>query len=314
MRHIPPRTRIKIRQILLLAHLDKEKSLLRAADAVGITQPAASKLLHELEEGLGVSLFTRHARGVEPNAFGEILLRHAHSVLSEIHQAQEEVAALKRGDRYRVAIGSVLSPSVSLLPKALNLLRQRHPEMIVHLEVDTSRSLMDKLLKGQLDIVIGRTIDPDRVHDLSVEMVAEELHCLICGTNHPLTKMSFFDIKDLVAFTWVMPFSESILRERLNAMFAKRGVRFPKSVIEASSIPLITSFIQNSDALVALPIEVVKPYVDAGMLKILPIDLGITLDAYSILTRRNHIMSDDAKEALVAIRESCNLQKGKPVA
>jgi len=46
----------------------------------------------------------------------------------------------------------------------------------------------------------------------------------------------------------------------------------------------------------------------------LPIDLGITLDAYSILTRRNHILSDDAKEALVAIRESCNLQKEKPVA
>jgi len=303
----PLRTRIKIRQILLLAHLDNERSLLRAANALGISQPAASKLLSELEEGLGVSLFTRHARGVEANAFGEILLRHAHSVLSEIHQAQQEIAALKRGEKYRVAIGSVLTPSVSLIPHMYNFLRQRHPEMLVHLEVDTSRLLIDKLFKGQLDIVVGRTIDLDRVHDLSVETLAEESHCLICSINHPLTEMSRLEIKDLVDFSWVMPFEESLLRERLNAMFATRGIRIPRRIIEATSIPLIVSLIQNSEALVALPSEVVKPYTDAGMLKILPVNLGISLDAYSILTRRNHTLSDDASNALIALRESYRL-------
>src|SRR5262245_16362840 len=88
------RSRLKTRQIVLLAHLDEERSVLRAAEAAGMTQPAASKLLGELEDALGVRLFERHARGVQPTWYGEILVRHARSVLAELSRAQEEIAAL----------------------------------------------------------------------------------------------------------------------------------------------------------------------------------------------------------------------------
>src|SRR5436305_2022769 len=89
------RSRLKMRQIALLAHLDEERCVIRAAQAIGMTQPAASKLLREIEDALQVRLFDRHARGIVPTSCGEILVRHARSILSEIHVAQQEIATLR---------------------------------------------------------------------------------------------------------------------------------------------------------------------------------------------------------------------------
>jgi len=303
----PVRTRIKTRQMVLLAHLDRERSLLHAAAAAGMSQPAASKLLRELEEALGVPLFERHARGVEPTGYGEILMRRAHAVLSEIRSAQDEVQSLKRGERYRVAIGSVMSPGTDLLPKALTLLEQRHPQMIVSVEMDTSRPLVNKLLEGRLDIVIGRILDPDTAHMLAFEVLAEEPHSLIARVGHPLSRRHRLGIEDLVDFTWVLPLRESILRERLNAMFLHRGLRLPARVVETSSVPMITNLLRRSDMLVALPEDLVRPYCDAGMLCVLPINLNVRMDAFGIITRRGYALSPDSQEALRAIQEAARL-------
>jgi DNA-binding transcriptional LysR family regulator len=282
----PVHTRIKTRQMLLLSHLDRERSVLRAADAAGMSQPAASKLLRELEEAMGVALFERHARGVEPNAYGEILMRRAHSVLSEIRLAHEEVEALKRGERYRVAIGSVMSPGTDLLPKALSLLARRHPQMVVSVEMDTSRPMVAKLLDGQLDIVAG----------------------------HPLSRRRRLRVEDLVDHAWVLPPAESILRERINAMFLQRGLPLPARIVETSSVPMITNLLRCNDMLVALPEDVVRPYCSAGMLQVLPIELNVRMDAFGIITRRGHALSRDAEEALHALREAARAVYGRRAA
>lgn len=222
------------------------RSLLHAAEAAGMSQPAASKLLRELEEALGVPLFERHARGVEPTAYGEVLVRRAHAVLAEIRSAQDEVRALQRGERYRVAIGSVMSPGTDLLPNALALLEQRHPRMVVSVEMDTSRPLVTRLLEGRLDIVIGRILDPDSAHMLAFESLAEEPHSLIARAGHPLSRRRRLGVEDLVDYTWVLPPRDSILRERLNAMFLQRGLPLPARVVETSSVPMITNLLRRA--------------------------------------------------------------------
>src|SRR5215472_14770023 len=66
------RSHLKTRQLALLVHLDEQGTLARAAAAAGLTQPAASKLLHQVESNLEVKLFERHARGMAPTCYGEI--------------------------------------------------------------------------------------------------------------------------------------------------------------------------------------------------------------------------------------------------
>jgi DNA-binding transcriptional LysR family regulator len=299
-----PSARIKTRQLVLLTHLDRERSVLRAAEAVGMSQPAASKLLRELEEFLGIRLFERHARGVEPTPYGEILVRHAHSVLAEIRRAQEEIDALKQGRLHRVSIGTVMSPGTDLVPMAVSLLEQRHPQMIVSVEMDYSRPLVAKLLEGRLDIVIGRILDPGDAAQLQFEALAEEPHRLIARPKHPLARQRKLSVGDLVEHTWIMPPAESILRERLNAMFLQHGLGLPQKIVETSSLPMITNLLRRTDMLVALPEEVVHPYCSAGMLIALPIDLGVRMDSFGIITRRGHGLARGAAQTLAALREA----------
>ncbi|MGH8270062.1 MAG: LysR family transcriptional regulator, partial [Steroidobacteraceae bacterium] len=122
-----PRPQLKTHQLAFLVHLDEERRLARAAAAAGLTQPAASKLLRQIEETLDVRLFERHARGVAPTRYGEILVRHARLALSEIGLAREELAALKAGRTGNAALGSIVEPGANLVPAAVAMLKQRDP-------------------------------------------------------------------------------------------------------------------------------------------------------------------------------------------
>src|SRR5688572_398872 len=117
------RLRLNARQIAFLVKLDEERSVLKAAEAIAMTQPAASKLLRCFEETLEVKLFERHARGVVPTRYGEIHIRRARAMLSEMNLAQEEIVALKRGSSGRVSIGTVISPGTNLVPMAVKLVK-----------------------------------------------------------------------------------------------------------------------------------------------------------------------------------------------
>ncbi|MDP3762240.1 MAG: LysR family transcriptional regulator, partial [Ramlibacter sp.] len=109
------RLRIKSRQVMLLDALDEHRNLRRAAAAIHTTQPAATALLQQLEEGLGVVLFERHSRGMEPTVYGEVMIRYARGVLHDFAHAGDEMAALAAGAAGLVRIGSVMGATPVLL-------------------------------------------------------------------------------------------------------------------------------------------------------------------------------------------------------
>src|SRR5262249_23492075 len=146
------RSQLKIRQLKFLVHLDEERRLARAARAVGLSQPAASKLLRDIEFSFGVKLFERLARGVAPTCSGEILVRHARQALSELRLAHEEIAALKSGLSGQTTIGAVVNSAASLLPLAVARMKQRHPDVRINIELDCSGPLVHRLLEGRLDL------------------------------------------------------------------------------------------------------------------------------------------------------------------
>ena len=169
-------TRLKTRHLLLLIHLYEQRSVLRAAEAANMTQPAASKLLAEMEDLLGVTLFDRHARGVEPTWYGQVLIRRARAALSEIGRAHDEISALRSGRTGQAAIGTVVNPGTTLVPQAIAAVKREFPDILIKVEMDYSRPLVARLLDGQLDIVIGRIMDSDNSAELDFEPLADEPH------------------------------------------------------------------------------------------------------------------------------------------
>src|ERR1700744_6681871 len=101
------RARLKTRQLLLLARMGEEGNGPRAADLLGMTPPAASRLLKELEDMLGVSLFDRTPSGMHATLYGEVMIRHARMVLSNLSHAHDEISALRAGLTGQVRIGVI---------------------------------------------------------------------------------------------------------------------------------------------------------------------------------------------------------------
>lgn len=294
--------RLKTRQLALLMHLDDRRSILRAAEAANMTQPAASKLLAELEDTLGVALFVRHARGVEPTWYGDVLVRHARNALMELRQAQEEIADLKAGVTGHASIGTVVTSATSLVPMAVAELKAKSPRILVNIAMDFSEALVRQLLAGKLDIVVARIYHPEGLAELNFEPFGEEPHAMYARASHPLVRKRGLGLTDLVGQTWVLPPRGNVLRDRLTVLFLEERLELPKQVVETASLPVIISLLQLSEMVSALPSEVVRPYCESGVLKRLPIKLDLGLGEAGIITRRDQALSPGAQAMLGALR------------
>ncbi|MBN3792216.1 LysR family transcriptional regulator, partial [Burkholderia sp. Ac-20353] len=180
------RTRLKTRQLLLVVALADEGGIHRAAAALNITQPAASKLLRELEETIGAVLFERLPRGMRPTLYGDALIRHARAALGSLDQAREELAALKAGHLGHVAVGAITSPGLRLVPPAVAAVKGTHAGVHVSIEIDTSNVLLERLAQDKLDIVLGRlSAEHDKLH-LRYEPLTGEPVAAVVRPGHPL--------------------------------------------------------------------------------------------------------------------------------
>ena len=306
------RSHLKTRHLVLLVELGRHGSIMHAAEAANLTQPAASKLLGELEHALGVLLFDRLPRGVAPTWYGQIMIRRAGAALAEMDAAHQEVMELLSGLRGRVDVGSVLTPSASLIPEAVSLLKQRQPRVLVSISVETSKILVQRLRSGELDVVVGRILDTDAAAELNFEPITDEPHSLVVRTGHPLAGRTDLDLEELVHQGWILPPTGSILRDRLTALFLSQGLEPPAETVETLALPVIANLLIGSDMVVALPQELVLPYLQTGLLTVLPFDLGLRMDLYGIITRRQHQLSPGAEAMLATLREVAALRYPNP--
>ncbi|HZX25690.1 MAG TPA: LysR substrate-binding domain-containing protein [Telluria sp.] len=305
------RSHLKTRHLVLLVELGRHASILQAAEAAGLTQPGASKLIGELEHALGVPLFERLPRGVVPTWYGKVLIRRAGAALAEMDAAHQEVMQGMAGVGGRASVGSVLTPSMSLVPQAVKLVKDLNPRIEIMVSVDTSKVLVERLRAGELDIVVGRILDPAAAAELHFEPLADEPHVLIVRAGHPWLARADLSLADIAGGAWVLP-SAGRLRDQLMALFIARGLELPHDIVETSALSLIPRLLADSDRVVALPPELVRSHLDAGHLAILPMDVGLRADVYGIVTRKRHHLSPSAHAMLEALREAGGLNPPTP--
>lgn len=294
---------IKMRQLQLLSELRETRSVLRAAETLGMSQSAASRLLSSLETEIGVPLFVRHARGVVPTAYGEVVTRRALSALAELRRAAAEVRDLARGHRTPLSIGCLLSQSSNYLPAALLELTQRAPEIIVQTEVDRSRPLIEGLMQARFDMVISRVRDASLEPDLVFEPLVAEPIRVFARPRHPLARKRKLTLHDVAQYKWILPPVHTDMRARLDALCAQHGLPMLNGLVETWSVSIILGMLRRSDALVALPGDFALPYCDDGSISVLPVDLGVRAEKVGLITRRHHQGSPALRQALEVFRQ-----------
>jgi DNA-binding transcriptional LysR family regulator len=291
---------------LLLIAIGDEGNIHRAAELLKVSQPAASKLLKDLEDALGVTLFERLPRGMRPTWYGEALIRHARMAVFNLTQAGTELEALKTGRSGEVTIGAIISPALSLLPDAVAIVAREQPDLRIQLVVESSDILLARLTENKLDIMIGRLFETDDKRNLSYERLADEPVCAIARSDHPLLGHAALTLAHLEEAPWIVPPMGSVLRHRFELMFREAGLGAPRHLIETSSILFMTKMLQQSDFVAVVPTEVGRYYAYYGMVAILPIELSCTMDAFGIILRKDSLLSPAAKVVLRALHTAAS--------
>jgi DNA-binding transcriptional LysR family regulator len=296
------RARLKTRQLLLLVALAEEGNIHRAAQVLNMTQPAASKLLKDLEDVLEVSLFDRLPRGMRPTWYGETMIRHARAALASLNQAHDEVSALKAGRQGQASIGAITTPGLTLLPPAVAIVKRDRPNLRISIDIETSAVLLERLEQGKLDIVVGRLFAEHDKSKLRYEALTEEPVLALVRPDHPLLSVAGLTLRDVVGAGWIVPPAGSVLRHRFDLMFQEESLAPPINVIESAALLFITSMLQQSDTLAVLAADVARYYAAHGIGAVLPLAMHCKMDNFGIITRTDRVLSPAAKVMMAALK------------
>jgi len=289
---------------MLLTAICDEGNIHRAAEVLNMSQPAASKLLKDLEDMLGVSLFERRPRGMQPNWYGETLVRHARIALSSLREAGHEVEALKAGLSGHVSLGAITGPALTMIPPALAAVARTAPNLRVELHVESSDVLLEQLVDSKIDIMIGRLFERADKIDLQYERLAEEPVSAVVRPGHPLLDGGSLTLASLAKRSWIVPPHGSVLRERFDRMYREAGLSPPSQLIETASLLFVTRMLEQTDFIAVVPTEVARYYETYGLVAILPIELSCTMDAFGIILRKDWLLSPSAMILLRALKSS----------
>jgi DNA-binding transcriptional LysR family regulator len=161
-----------------------------------------------------------------------------------------------------------------------------------------------KLLQGELDMVVGRVLDCARADELVYEpLAADEPHAVIASAEHPLAGRKELQLVHLIGQPWILPPTLSLVRGKLTDMFVQHGLSRPTNIIETDCLPVITSLLQQSNMVVALPEEAVQSCLKAGILTVLVRNLPLDVGAFGLITRRHHKLSPGAQVMLSTLRK-----------
>ncbi len=299
---------LKLGHMRLIVALGEHAKVSAAAHVLNISQPAASRMIAEMENILGVELCQRLPRGIALTPAGQALARRARTVLLEMREADREIADLKSGKGGSVFLGSVTAPAIELAVPAIQRIRERHPRLEINIQVETSNVLARELLASRHDFIIARIPDDLNPRLFESKVIGIEKACLIVRRHHPLLGRAHVPLESLAAFDWVFQPAGTLLRRTIESIFISRNAALPERILNTSSLLLTMVMVAQSDAIASVSVEVANFIRSdqglAGAIEILPVDFEIVVQPYSLITAKNRLLSPAAKMLYREIEES----------
>ncbi len=292
---------LKPSQLRLMAALSEAEGLGRSADRIGISQPAASRLLAEMEDLLGLRLHERQGRGLRLTQAGEALARRAARIQIELTDAAREVAEAATGKAGTIRVGAVTGPALSMVMPAILDLQETYPAVHVEVTVATSVLLCDQLRDGSLDFVLARPGATDTMLDARV--IGDEPLSVAVRRGHPLLLRPRIRVGDLLGYDWILGPDDTLLTQSVMARLAELRLPLPRRRISTSSFLFTLALLNQTDAIAPLAKPVVESFSGNPSMPFVavPINLGFTVTPFSLVTRIGSKLTPSAQRLADAI-------------
>ncbi|PQO24065.1 LysR family transcriptional regulator [Rhodobacteraceae bacterium WD3A24] len=296
--------RIRLRHLRFFAAAARHRSITRAADQLNTVQPSVSRTLGELEEIIGKPLFERSRRGLVLTAAGETLLHFVDMGLAQLSEGVAQSAG--RGAGRVVALGMLPNVASALVPQVVERFKQTDPRTVVRLHTGTGDEMLRMLRAGEIDFIIGRLMDDERIHGLNFDHLYDERLAFACRVGHPLAGGEVLTFDRIGAYPVVIPLPGTIIRMELNRFLTQIGAEDFEDAIETISFEFARTYAFRTDAVVIMPYGALKPDIAAGMLALLDVGEGYLVGPVGMTHVPGRELSMPARRLMDLFREAEN--------
>lgn len=267
-------------QLQALIAVTETENFTLAALRLRLAQPTVHRATTTLENAAGVVFFQRTAHGLISTRAGLQLAQAARLALSEMDQAEAELATLNGREVGRIVIGALPLSRSGWLPKAILSFRKTRPRFPFQVIDGRYDELLLELRRGEIDMMLGALRLPSPIEDIHQERLFNDEVVIVARRNHPLLGKVKPGYEDLLSYPWVMPRRSTPMRGVLDAYFADRA---PSDVAETSSVIMMREMLRESDYLGGL--SRMQAVVESAVLAILPLTVPNAMRPIGITTR-----------------------------
>jgi len=303
-------SRIKLRDLSVLMAIADSGSMAKAAARLGISHPAISKTISEIEAELGVRLLDRRSQGAELTAHGEVLRRCGINIFDEMQQGLRSLDYLSDPNSGEVRLGCTDIILNSLVPPIVQKFCKAHPGVQLDVKLaNPGEDQIQQLRERRIDLLMTRATGPQ--DDFNSKALFEEPFVFVVGENSKFALSRRTALKDIIHCNWVLPPYNSAPGALIVAVFEANGHSPPKPLVKTIAIQFTVSLIASGEFVGILPRSVAALNARAG-LRILPIkSLGPRISA-EIVCLKNRTLSPAVNAFIRCAREIATPVVRKP--
>ncbi|KAA1014573.1 LysR family transcriptional regulator [Paraburkholderia panacisoli] len=302
-------TRLRFRHLQLLDALGRTHNLRIAAEQMLITQPAATKILSDIESMFGAQLFERLPREMRPTDLGALSVRYATTAVADLGKFVSEFSTLRDGGYGHLTVGAISASAAQVVTTGIKEIRQQRPKLVIKLVEQSSDQLAIWLEERKLDVMVGRLTESRHKVLFDFEVLSGEPVWVVVGQHHPLLQQQRLELADLGAWPWILYPQATAIRQLFDETFTGAGIPAPVGMVETPSIFSTLELLQATDMISLQPRAAVEKYVRKGLLGHLPVPIKRTMTSYGIVTRKYELPSQPMQE-FIAILRSVAVQVG----
>lgn len=293
--------RLRLRHITTFLEIAQAGSIVAAASRLGVTQPAVSKTLRELEDILGQPLFDRSGRRLRLNTVGQGFQKQAGSAMTTLARATLPMAGQAQA---RLTIGALPTAATRLVPQAAIRFRATHPHCMIRVSTGPNWLLLSQLREGRLDLVVGRMADADRMEGLSFRQLYTEDVVAVVRRDHPWGDR--LDLAGLAEAALILPPPGAVIGPLVRSYLRSVGVADPVPAFETVSLAFARQILRATDAIWFISRGVVAEDLAAGSLRALSLNAPMMAGPVGISLRQGAPQTEELGAMMRALEAGGN--------
>ena len=297
--------RVRLRDLHILFAVVQHGSMAKAGVHLGMTQSAVSQAIATLEDAIGARLLDRTTRGIEPNIYGNALLKRSRIAFDELRQGVKEIEFLSESEVGEVRIACPEAVAAGILPPIIDRMSRRYPRVAMQV-LNWTEEDFTLLHERTVDLVLSqlrKPLEDNLAEDLKSEILLYDQMCLATGARSLWARRRKIDLADLLDDPWIMAPSEARGTKAVIEAFHARGLAPPQVSVATYSVHLRNFLSMSGRFIAAMPVSVLTLNADLFFLKRLPIEMPMPPWPVAIVMLKNRTLSPVVERFVECARE-----------